>query len=111
MTYNEITGYTVRTNTDNTYIAPEQRYVNLSDGVCANRGRLSTGWIISIDDDRGSHLVRTLSGSSYLLGEPASGTVDDAAALIRSGLALLSDVKGQSGYHPIVLRGLLVLSD
>jgi len=114
MTANTITGYTVRTNTHNAYNAPETRYVNLSGGEVENRGRMvHTGWIISIDVEGERYLVRTLSGSQYLLGEPATGTgtVDDAATLIRLALALLSSAEDQPGYHPIVLRGLLALDD
>ena len=104
---NLITGYAVETNTANGYLAPEQLYVCLTGGVAETRGRLvHTGWIVSINGTT----VQTLSGSTYELGEPASGEVGEVVEQIRGALARFQPGEAL-GYHPATLRCILALRD
>ena len=103
---NLITGYTILTNTANGYAAPEQLYVSLADGECESRGRLSTGWIISIN----GNVVQTLSGSTYELGTPSEGSevasIEGAVVAVRKALGRLQG--GEAiGYSPATLHWLL----
>jgi hypothetical protein len=105
---NMITGYTVKTNTDNAYLAPELLYVNLSGGEAEGRGKLRhTGWIVELEGSEayGWH-VRTLSGSVYTLGQPEAGTVAEAAESIREALGKLGPKECES-YHPDTLAYIL----
>jgi hypothetical protein len=100
---NLITGYSVVTNTEDAYRAPEERFVRLQDGEVDGRGPIRwSGWIISLT----GRIAQTLSGSVYELGEPAEGTVAEAANIIREALALLQD-GAPAGYHPVTLAHIL----
>ena len=99
---NLITGYTILTNTSNGYLAPEQLYVSLANGECENRGRLTTGWIVSLNGTT----VQTLSGSTYELGAPATGSVAEAVEAIRKALTKFQGGEAL-GYHPATLGWLL----
>jgi len=92
-----IEGWGVGTNTDNGYLAPELRYVNITGGEIVGRGPIRhTGWIVAILPD-GS--IRTLSGSHYRLGTPA---VDGARDKLLLAFAKLGPT-GTMGYHPVTL--------
>ena len=101
-TENLITGYAVRTNTDNAYAAPEQLYVRLWGGRAGERELRHTGYIVSLNGTT----VQTLSGSVYQLGEPLTGTVEEAAEAIRQGLSRLQSGEAM-GYHPSTIAVLL----
>ena len=101
---NLITGYTVQTNTDNGYLAPELMFVNLTGGEAEGRGRLRhTGWIVALSGSEAyGWTVETLSGSVYALGTPEHGTATEAAAEIREALGRLAGKEHES-YHPATL--------
>jgi hypothetical protein len=103
MSANVITGYRVRTNTENGYAAPETLYVCLAGGEVETRGRLhQTGWIVSLT----GNVAQTLSGSTYELGEPAEGTAAEAAEAIREALSRLQSGEA-TGSHPTTLAYIL----
>ena len=98
---NTINNYEVVTNTDDLFKAPEQRFVRFWGGNVENRGVIiHSGWIVCID---ANDICTTLSGSRYALGQPLSGSIEEAVSDVREALSKLSGCV-DSGYHPHVLE-------